>query len=42
MQAGALFAAGRSQAEVVGALDVARQNVSRWHCQWSSVACAAR
>jgi transposase len=30
MQAGALFAAGRSQAEVARELGVARQNVSRW------------
>jgi transposase len=30
MQAGALFAAGRSQAEVARQLGVARQNVSRW------------
>ena len=34
MQAGALFAAGRSQAEVARTLVVARQNVSRWHAQW--------
>jgi transposase len=34
MQAGALFAAGRSQAEVARQLGVARQNVSRWHAQW--------
>jgi len=34
MQAGALFAAGRSQAEVARALGVARQNVSRWHASW--------
>jgi putative transposase len=34
MQAGALFAAGRSQAEVVRTLGVARQNASRWHAQW--------
>jgi transposase len=34
MQAGALFAAGRSQAEVAHQLGVARQNVSRWHAQW--------
>jgi transposase len=31
MQAGALFAAGRTQAEVARQLGVARQNVSRWH-----------
>ena len=34
MQAGALFAAGRSQAEVAKQLGVARQNVSRWHALW--------
>jgi transposase len=34
MQAGALFAAGHSQAEVVRQLGVARQNVSRWHALW--------
>ena len=34
MQAGALFAVGRSQAEVARALGVARQNVSRWHALW--------
>jgi transposase len=34
MQAGALFAAGRSQAEVAHQLGVARQNVSRWHAHW--------
>jgi transposase len=34
MQAGALFAAGHSQAEVARTLGVARQNVSRWHAQW--------
>ena len=34
LQAGALFAAGRSQAEVARQLGVARQNVSRWHAQW--------
>jgi len=34
MQAGVLFAAGRSQAEVARKLGVARQNVSRWHAQW--------
>ena len=34
MQAGALFAAGYSQAGVARALGVARQNVSRWHAQW--------
>jgi transposase len=34
MQAGALFAAGRSQAGVAHQLGVARQNVSRWHARW--------
>jgi transposase len=34
MQAGALFAAGRTQAEVARTLGVARQNVSRWHARW--------
>jgi transposase len=34
MQAGVLFAAGRSQAEVARTLGVARQNVSRWHARW--------
>jgi transposase len=34
MQAGALFAAGHSQAEVARQLGVARQNVSRWHAHW--------
>jgi transposase len=34
MQAGALFAAGHSQAEVARTLGVARQNVSRWHARW--------
>jgi transposase len=34
MQAGALFAAGRSQAEVARQLGVARQNVSRWQARW--------
>src|SRR6266487_2850878 len=36
MQAGALFAAGRSQAQVARQLGVARQNVSRWHARWQS------
>ncbi len=36
MQAGALFAAGRSQAEVARELGVARQNVSRWHARWQA------
>jgi transposase len=34
MQAGALLAAGHSQAEVARTLGVARQNVSRWHARW--------
>ena len=34
LQAGALFAAGRSQAEVARELGVARQNASRWHVRW--------
>jgi len=36
MQAGALFAAGHTQAEVARQLGVARQNVSRWHALWQS------
>jgi transposase len=36
MQAGALFAAGRSQAQVARQLGVARQNVSRWHARWQA------
>jgi transposase len=36
MQAGALFAAGRTQAQVAHQLGVARQNVSRWHARWRS------
>jgi transposase len=36
MQAGALFAAGHSQAEVARQLGVARQNVSRWHARWQA------
>jgi len=36
MQAGALFAAGHTQAEVARTLGVARQNVSRWHAQWQA------
>ena len=36
MQAGALFAAGRSQAEVARTLGVARQVVSRWHARWQA------
>ena len=34
LQAGELFAAGRSQAEVARQLGVSRQNVSRWHALW--------
>jgi transposase len=36
MQAGELFAAGHSQAQVAHQLGVARQNVSRWHAKWRS------
>jgi transposase len=36
MRAGALFAAGHSQAEVAQQLGVSRQNVSRWHAQWQA------
>src|SRR5215213_887233 len=36
MQAGALFAAGQTQAEVARQLGVARQNVSRWHARWQA------
>jgi putative transposase len=36
MQAGALFAAGHSHAQVAGTLGVARQNVGRWHAQWQA------
>jgi transposase len=36
LQAGELFAAGRSQAEVARRLGVSRQNVSRWHGRWCS------
>jgi transposase len=36
MQAGQLFAAGGSQAEVARTLGVARQNVSRWHARWQA------
>ena len=36
MQAGALFAAGHTQAQVARKLGVARQNVSRWHAQWQA------
>src|SRR4029453_16872987 len=34
MQAGALFAAGHTQAEVAHQLGVARQNASRWYALW--------
>jgi transposase len=34
LQAGALFAAGRSQTEVTHQLGVSRQNASRWHACW--------
>jgi transposase-like protein len=36
MQAGALFAAGHTQAQVARTLGVARQNVSRWHARWQA------
>ena len=36
LQAGELFAAGRSQAEVAHQLGVSRQNLSRWHGRWRS------
>ena len=36
MQAGALFAAGHTQAEVARTLGVARQNVSRLHARWQA------
>jgi len=36
LQAGALFAAGHTQAEVAQQLGVARQNVSRWHARWQA------
>jgi len=36
MQAGALFAAGHSQAQVARELEVARQVVSRWHARWQA------
>jgi DNA-binding CsgD family transcriptional regulator len=43
LQAGELFAAGRSQAEVARQLGIARQNVSRQHAQrrWRATAMAA-
>jgi transposase len=34
LQAGALFATGRSQAQVARELGVAKQVVSRWHARW--------
>jgi hypothetical protein len=36
LDAGELFAAGRSQAEVAHHLGVSRQNASRWHARWRS------
>jgi len=36
LQAGALFAAGRSQAQVARELGVAKQVVGRWHARWRS------
>ena len=36
LQAGALFAAGHTQAQVARALGVARQVVSRWHARWQA------
>jgi transposase len=36
MQAGALFAAGGSQAQLARELVVARQNVSRWYARWQA------
>jgi transposase len=36
MQAGVLFAAGHSQAQVARELGVARQVVSRWHARWQA------
>jgi transposase len=36
MQAGALFAAGHTQAQVARTLGVARQVVSRWHARWQA------
>jgi transposase len=40
MQAGALFAAGHSQAQVARTLGVARQVVSRWHAHWQATGLA--
>jgi transposase len=36
MQAGTLFGAGHTQAQVARQLGVARQNVSRWHAHWQA------
>jgi transposase len=36
MQAGGLFAAGHTQAQVAHQLEVARQVVSRWHARWQA------
>jgi len=36
LQAGALFAAGHTQAQVARQLGVARQNVSRWYARWQA------
>jgi putative transposase len=36
MLAGALFAAGRCQAQVARELGIARQNVSRWYARWQA------
>jgi transposase len=36
MQAGELFAAGHTQAQVAHQLGVSRQNASRWHAQWQA------
>jgi transposase len=41
MQAGQLFAAGHSQAQVAHQLGVARQNASRWHARWQAGGLAA-
>jgi transposase len=35
-RAAALFAQGRSQAEVARQLDVSRQSASRWHARWQA------